>query len=218
MNHLLLVEDDVSLGQTLQERLERQDYKVSWAHTIGEARQLVKDQIYDLIILDVGLPDGSGFDFAREIRKSRFAPFIFMTALNSAPNRLEGFEIGAEEFIPKPFHLKEILLRIQHVLETHAKKKQLKVGDRVIDFRSQAIINGKGQSDYLGPRDFQLLEMLIEAAPRVVSRDEILEKLWGNESFPSNRTVDNVIVRLRSLLGDPQLIRSVREVGYQWIA
>lgn len=217
MNHLLLVEDDSSLGQTLQERLERNAYKVSWAKTLGEARRKVKEEKFELIILDVGLPDGSGFEFAREVKKTRLAPFIFMTALASAPQRLEGFEIGAEEFIPKPFHLKEVLLRIKHVLDTHGSRKQLKVGDRLIDFQGQAIVDEKGNLEYLPPRDFQLLELLINASPRVVSRDEILEALWGTEKFPTNRTVDNVIVRLRSQLGETQNIRSVRGVGYQWV-
>jgi len=217
MNHLLLVEDDASLGQTLQERLERNSYKVTWCKTLGEARAKVKDIKFELIILDVGLPDGSGFEFAREVKRTRLAPFIFMTALASAPQRLEGFEIGAEEFIPKPFHLKEVLLRIRHVLETHATRKQVRVGARLIDFQSQAIIDEAGRPEYLPARDFALLELLIASSPKVISRDEILEKLWGAEKFPTNRTIDNVIVRLRNQLGEPQSIRSVRGIGYQWI-
>src|SRR5580700_4895206 len=122
-SRLLLVEDDQSLGLTLQERLERHGYHVTWAQTIGSARERVKSENFDLIILDLGLPDGSGFDFAREVKKARKAPFIFMTANATAPNRLEGFEIGAEEFIPKPFHLREMFLRIKHVLENHAEKR-----------------------------------------------------------------------------------------------
>jgi DNA-binding response OmpR family regulator len=219
MNHLLLVEDDLSLGQTLTERLEKQPYKVTWAKSLSQARESVQKDQFDLIILDVGLPDGSGFDFAREVKKTRLAPFIFMTAMAGAPQRLEGFELGAEEFIPKPFHLKEMLIRVRHVLENHAKKTSLKVGSRTIDFQRMAIIDSSGAADYLPARDFQLLEFLIQASPRVVSRDEILEALWGSEKFPSNRTIDNVIVRLRSLLGEEgnQCIRSVRGVGYQWV-
>jgi DNA-binding response OmpR family regulator len=212
------VEDDSSLGKTLQERLERNSYQVTWAQTLSQARQKVRDDNFDLIILDVGLPDGSGFDFAREVKKARSAPFIFMTAMASAPKRLEGFEIGAEEFIPKPFHLKEILIRIKHVLENHGAIKRVAVGDKTIDFKSRSIKDDRGHSEFLAARDFQLLELLITSSPRVVSRDEILEKLWGSEKFPTNRTVDNIIVRLRSLLGETQCIRSVRGVGYQWIA
>jgi DNA-binding response OmpR family regulator len=215
LSQLLLVEDDISLGQTLQERLELNSYTTLWAKSLKEAREFVKGRSFDLIILDVGLPDGSGFEFARELEHK--IPFIFVTAMASAPERLKGFEIGAEEFIPKPFHLREMLLRIKHVLENHKYKKQLKVGGKIVDFNSRAIISEDGRSEFLPARDFQLLELLIVSAPRVVSRDEILEKLWGAEKFPSNRTIDNTIVRLRSLLGETQKIRSVRGVGYQWI-
>jgi two-component system phosphate regulon response regulator PhoB len=222
VNHLLLVEDDLSLGQTLSERLERNEYKVTWAKTISEARDKMNEQGFDLLILDVGLPDGSGFDFAKEVKNGdwRFTPFIFMTALASAPQRLEGFELGAEEFIPKPFHLKEILLRVKHVLETHATKNILKLSEKIIDFKSQSIKDLREEKiEYLPSKDFLLLRLLIDSSPQVVSRDEILEKLWGSENFPTNRTVDNVILRIRQLLGnDGQMIRSVRGVGYQWVS
>ena len=215
---LLLVEDDQSLGQTLQERLERHSYLVTWAKTIGQARDRVKNEEFDLIILDLGLPDGSGFDFAREVKKTGKAPFIFMTANATAPNRLKGFEMGAEEFVPKPFHLKEMFLRIKHVLENHAKKGDVKVGSHTVDFESMSVVRQDGQIEYLPSRDFKLLELLMRAAPKVVSRDEILDSLWGDEKFPTNRTVDNMIVRLRNLFGNEgRCIRSVRGIGYQWI-
>jgi two-component system, OmpR family, phosphate regulon response regulator PhoB len=218
LSKLLLVEDDLSLGQTLTERLELQSYDVAWVKTLQQAREKIKNEIFDLIILDVGLPDGSGFDFANEVKIHQRAPFIFMTAMAQAPQRLEGFEIGAEEYIPKPFHLREILIRIKHVLETHSKKKEIFCGKVKIDMNAQSVIDENGKVEFLPARDFKLLELLINSAPRVVSRDEILENLWGNEKFPTNRTIDNVIVRLRSLLHDEgQIIRSVRGVGYQWV-
>jgi two-component system, OmpR family, phosphate regulon response regulator PhoB len=208
----------MSLGQTLAERLERNNYHVTWAKTLAKAREKAASENFDLIILDVGLPDGSGFDFAEEIRKSRKAPFIFMTAMAAAPNRLRGFELGAEEFIPKPFHLKELFLRIKHVLENHARKETLKCGEYSIDFDKMAIIDSQGKAEFLPARDFQILELLINASPKVLSRDEILNSLWGDEKFPTNRTVDNVIVRLRQLLGEEgKRIRSVRGIGYQWL-
>lgn len=221
---LLLVEDDVSLGETLMERLAR-DYDVQWVETQAAAEAAVKAQTFDLIILDVGLPDGSGFDFARQVTKEASTPFLFVTAMNSAEHRLEGYEIGAEEYIPKPFHLKELLIRIKHVLDTHAPPSAtalqgVTVGDRRIDLEAQAIVSPDGQREFLPARDFQLLKLLIEAAPRVVSRDEILDALWGEDKFPSHRTVDNTIVRLRQALADSggRYIRSVRGVGYQWAA
>lgn len=228
MRKLLLVEDDTSLGATLRERLEKEGYAVSWSETLSDAEGEVSARNFDLIVLDVNLPDGSGFEFARSVRERRPTPFIFVTAMNSAEHRLEGYEIGAEEFIPKPFHLKELLLRIRHVLETHpptgeeaqtSLSKKVQVGARAIDFEARAVVGPAGEKDFLQTRDFELVKLLIESAPKVVSRDEILDRIWGEDRFPSHRTVDNAIVRLRQSLGDEggRVIRSVRGVGYQWV-
>lgn len=219
MKHLLLVEDDQTLGTTLKERLEKEGYSVLWSKTLLQARTDFSTRPMDLVILDVGLPDGSGFDFAREIRSRTFTPFLFVTAQAGAPERLMGFEIGAEEYIPKPFHLKEILLRVKHVLDNHAVQRQIRCGDHTVDFERMGILGKDGAIETIPVRDFQLLKHLIAVSPRVVSRDEILNAVWGEDKFPSNRTVDNVIVRLRQLLGDDgdKYIRSVRGIGYQWI-
>ncbi len=215
---ILLVEDDASLGETLKERLAKEGYEVHWVQTQSEGETAVANLTFDLILLDVGLPDGSGFDLARKIRAQSSMPIVFMTAMNTAEHRLEGYEIGAEEFIPKPFHLKELLLRIRHVLENHAASREVHIGGRTIDFEAQAIVSEEGQREFLPARDFQLLKLLVESAPRVVSRDEILNQLWGEDRFPNHRTVDNAVVRLRHVLGgnEPK-IRSVRGVGYQWV-
>lgn len=215
---LLLVEDDSSLGETLQERLTKEGYEVRWVDTQKAAEAAVVEATYDLVILDVGLPDGSGFEFARKMTRERSTPFLFITAMNTAEYRLEGYEIGAEEFIPKPFHLKELLIRVRHVLDTHPQATEVKVGDRVVDLAAQAVVRAGGEKEFLAPRDFELLKLLIQSAPRVLSRDEILDAVWGEDKFPSHRTVDNAIVRLRQALGEPggQAIRSVRGVGYQW--
>lgn len=214
---LLLVEDDTSLGETLNERLTKEGYEVAWVQTEADAAAAVDARAFDLILLDVGLPDGSGFDLARKIRAGRTTPIVFMTAMNTAEHRLEGYEIGAEEFIPKPFHLRELLLRIRHVLDNHSTKREVRVGACTIDFDAQAVITAMGAREFLPARDFQLLKLLVESAPRVVSRDEILNQIWGEDRFPNHRTVDNAVVRLRHVLGGPDTIRSVRGVGYQWV-
>jgi len=152
------------------------------------------------------------------IKQKTTLPIVFITAWSSAEKRLEGFEIGAEEFIPKPFHLRELLLRVKHVLDNHAVHQQLLCNGRTIEFGSRTIVQAEGRRDLLALREFQLLHLLITAAPRVVSRDEILDALWGADKFPNTRTIDNLIVRLRQMLGDTEgvFIRSVRGVGYQW--
>lgn len=215
---VLLVEDDVSLGETLCERLIKEGYDVTWVETQTDGVRTFSEKAFDLVLLDVGLPDGSGFDLARKIREKKAVPLVFMTAMNTAEHRLEGYEIGAEEFIPKPFHLKELLLRLKHVLENHAAAHVLTVGSKTIDFDAQAVVSRTGDREFIAARDFQLLKLLIDSAPKVLSRDEILDQVWGEDKFPNHRTVDNSIVRLRQALGDDggKHIRSVRGVGYQW--
>lgn len=220
MIRLLLVEDDETLGETLTERLRREGYEVRWVTTQRAAEEEFQRSDFSLIILDVGLPDGSGFEFARKVRAEKSTPFLFVTAMNTAEYRLEGYEIGAEEFIPKPFHLKELLIRIRHVLETHAPKSEIVCGERVIDIAGRAIIGSGGNREFPAARDFDLLQLLIDSSPQVVSRDRILDEIWGEDKFPTTRTIDNAIVRLRQALGEDggRWIRSVRGVGYQFVA
>ena len=220
MSSLLLVEDDLSLGATLQERLRREGHDTTWARSLAEAEQFFSKQVFDLAILDVGLPDGSGFDLARRMNSQKKIPFIFMTAASDAENRLQGFELGAEEFIPKPFHLKELLLRVHHVLENHALQAEICLKGTIIDLHAMSVKHETGELFNLSQKENEVLKKLITISPRVVSREDILNQVWGEDKFPSNRTVDNVIVRLRQVLGEKNggWIRSVRGVGYQWIS
>jgi len=218
MKRLLLVEDDRSLGATLHERLLRETYDVAWVETKQRALKKLSEGLWDLVILDIGLPDGSGFELARHIKQNMALPIMFMTALSTAEHRLEGFEIGAEEFIPKPFHLRELLLRVQHVLENHPVLHQVSCHGRTIDLDNRAIVQPDGHREHPPVRDFDLLQLLITSSPRVISRNQILDVLWGEDKFLNQRTIDNMVVRLRQTLGDGDgaCIRSVRGVGYQW--
>lgn len=214
MKSLLLVEDDPTLGLTLKERLGGEGYFVQWAPSAKEAREAFSKN-WDLVIFDVGLPDGSGFELATEW-KEKGIPFLFVTALSDAEHRLHGFELGAEEFIPKPFHLRELLLRVKHVLEKHPKRKFLQVGKVEIDLDAMTI-RTKGKIQRPTAKDFQVLALLIEKAPKALSRDEILDHVWGEDKVGNQRSVDNAIVRLRSYFPEEQSpIRSVRGIGYQW--
>lgn len=219
MKRILLVEDDESLGGTLTERLQKEGYRVVWCSTIEEAKKRIHAEVLDLAVLDIGLPDGTGFDLAKWIKEQKIAvSFLFLTAQSAAETRLQGFELGAEEFIPKPFHLKELLLRVKHVLERHLPRRALKVGDRELDLVAECVVLSSGVREYFQTKDFRTLNFLIEKAPNAVSRDEILDAVWGEDKYPSNRTVDNSVMRIRQLLGDSsgKYIRSVRGVGYQW--
>lgn len=217
MKSILLVEDDRSLGLTLKERLAAEGYAVTWVDTGALAREAVARGGVDLMVVDVGLPDGSGFDVVRAVGEGA-PPVVFLTAMSSAEHRLEGFELGAVDYIPKPFHLKELLLRIRRAIESRPPTRRVVVGELTIDLDSMAMVLPDGSVEYPQTRDFQVLRLLIESAPRVVSRREILEKFWHDDTLSSERTVDNAIVRLRHHLkkGSADVIRSVRGVGYQW--
>ena len=218
MKRLLLVEDDRSLGATLRERLLREQYDVAWVETKQRALNKLGEGLWDLVILDIGLPDGSGFELARHIKESTSVPIMFMTALSTAEHRLEGFEIGAEEFVPKPFHLRELLLRVKHVLDRHPVRHRISCHGRVIELETRAIVQPDGRREHPAARDFELLQLLITSSPSVISRNQILDVLWGEDKFLNQRTIDNMIVRLRQSLGDTNstCIRSVRGIGYQW--
>src|SRR5262245_6447800 len=225
MPRVLLVEDDASLGRTLAERLEKETLSVEWVKTLADGRKCIDAGGWDLAILDVMLPDGSGFSLARYIKERTLVPVMFMTALNSAENRLEGFELGADEYLPKPFHLKEFILRVRHVLTTQHLRKTIRVGaaDRpglTIDLDAMSVQRNGDAPVFLQARDGRVLKLLCDSAPRVVERSEILDRVWGEDRFPTARAVDNTIVRLRQALGDTEgrLIRSVRGLGYQWAA
>lgn len=218
MRKILLVEDDVSLGLTLNERLQK-DYEVFWAKSFAQAWEFFSTRNFDLVILDVGLPDGNGFDLSLKIKQlSQKTLFIFLTAQADAESRLRGFELGAEEFIPKPFHLKELLLRVQHVLDAHAPPAEVKLENCTVNFSSMSVQKKSGGIEYPPVTDMKILLLLIENSSRILSRDEIMNAIWGVDKNPSHRTIDNIIVRLRQLLGDEggNHIRSVRGVGYQW--
>ncbi len=224
MKSILLVEDDESLGETLTARLKK-NYQVNWAQSVTEALSLFRsEKKFDLVLLDVGLPDGTGFDLAESIRKTSKVQFVFLTAQSDAESRLRGFEIGAEEFIPKPFHLKELLLRIDHIFQVHEPKlAKLVLKDCVVDFEElsiQRITKGIAEKvEYPAPNEIKLLKFLVDKSPQVVSRDEIMDAIWGVDKYPSQRSIDNIILHLRHLLGEDgeSHIRSVRGVGYQWV-
>lgn len=212
MTSLLLVEDDLQLGKTLLSQLTDQGYKVQWCQTV-ESYKSQNTQQFDLAIVDLNLPDGSGFDVISQLN----IPVIIMTAQNSPENRLQGLELGVYDFIPKPFLFKELHLKVGRLLSERQQTIDLE-GRLQIDLKSRTIEDQKGNTTFLNEREYQILKLLIEKSPEVVSRDEILNFLKEDESA-SHRSIDNVIVRLRQVLEDEQhkYIHSVRGVGYQWL-
>jgi DNA-binding response OmpR family regulator len=218
MKRILLVEDDASLGTTLLERL-RKDYEVFWARTAAEAGSLFqKEKKLDLVLLDIGLPDGNGFDLAQKFRQESKIQFLFLTAQSDAESRLKGFELGAEEFIPKPFHLKELLIRVERVLKSSESISEIELAECTVNFNEMSVRMKNGKIEYPTLNEMKLLQFLIDSAPRTVSRDDIIDEIWGLDKNPSHRSIDNMILHLRQLLGSEgeERIRTVRGVGYQW--
>jgi two-component system alkaline phosphatase synthesis response regulator PhoP len=221
---LLLVEDEPNLGQTLRDYLRAKKYDVELATTFEEARTKFAQTNPAIAILDIGLPDGSGMDLAREFRKKRKdCVLLFCTALNDPALRVEGLELGAEDYITKPFELKELTLRLDRILKTRqhnlARPDEFHFGKLIFWPKRFEIQDAQGAIASLGQKECAILELLLEKKNEVVGRDEMIENIWGENSFPTNRTIDNYIVKLRKWAdSDPSAefkITSVRGIGYK---
>ena len=219
MAAVLLVEDDPSLGRSLVERLAQEGYQTVLAATCQEATALSAAQRFDLAIVDVGLPDHSGFTLARHLKDSSNTAIVFLTAMNSAEYRLEGFEIGADDYIPKPFHLKELLLRIARVLDARKISSMISSAGVILNMEARTLQLPDGKLCNPQQRDLDVLAILIRAQPKALTRREILQALFSDQrELPTERTIDNSVVRLRELLGTElqKRLHSVRGIGYRW--
>ena len=223
---LLVLEDERNVGSTLVERLQREGFDVTWSMTCEDAKLQISQRKFDLALLDVGLPDGSGFDVGRALReRNRATAVIFLTAFGNPEDRVKGLELGAEDYVVKPFHLKELLLRVQNGLKRarylgadSPGVESVRLGRALIRFSAfEAEVEGVIQT--LTHKECALLKLLVDRRGKVLSRDEILNEVWSEDEFPSSRTVDNFIMRLRRLVEldpeNPQVIRSIRGIGYQ---
>jgi two-component system, OmpR family, alkaline phosphatase synthesis response regulator PhoP len=225
-DRILVVEDEKNVGLTLVERLKREGFDVVWSTTFEDACLQIGQRKFDLALMDVGLPDGSGFDVAAKLRKTQpAAAMIFLTAFGSPEDRIKGLELGAEDYIVKPFHLKELLLRVKNGLRrarylTGGNESSITLGKATIHF-SRFEAEHDGEVSALTHKECALLRLLVDRRGNVVSRDEILNHVWSEDEYPTPRTIDNFIMRLRRLIEtdpeNPQVIRSVRGVGYQLV-
>jgi two-component system alkaline phosphatase synthesis response regulator PhoP len=220
---LLVVEDEANLGATLRERLTRSGYEVTWARSVAGAQEELSKRTFDLALLDIGLGDGSGFLLAEGIRKQAVGTaIIFLTAMGDPQHRILGLELGAEDYVVKPFNYQELVLRIENGLRRArycgTGLDRLQVGRAKVNFPAFSA-EVAGEVTTLSQRETALLKLLVERRGTVVSRDQILDEVWSREDYPTPRTVDNFILKLRRLVeSDPEIptvIRSVRGVGYQ---
>jgi DNA-binding response OmpR family regulator len=211
--NILLVEDDRDLGRLIRDELQKRNYQVHWSQNFNEALEKREGE-FDLAILDLNLPDGTGFDLVKPLG----CPVIIMSAMSDPENRLKGVELGAMDFIPKPFLLQELFLKIDRALgEKQEAKSQWTLNGTTLDLHKRQITTSK-DTHLLNKRDFRLLKILVQKAPEVVSRDEIIDYVYGKDQNPSHRTVDNAVVGIRQMLldEDHEWIRSVRGEGYLW--
>lgn len=221
MKQILIVEDDKALSQGIVLSLQGQGDKFKQCFNLGEARQALNKASWDLIILDIGLPDGSGLSLCKEIRETAATPILFLTANDGEYDEVAGFEAGGDDYITKPFSLAILRARVQALLRRGKRKESPKfvVDDMVLDF--QAMIFTKGEREItLSKTEQRLLWLLVQNPGRTLTRDILLDKVWQGGEFVDENTLSVAVRRLRTKLEpdpkNPQYIQTVYGLGYRW--
>lgn len=222
MTKILLVEDDATLAMGIEYSLRTEGYVVDMANTYLKGKELVDKIDYDLVILDIRLPDGNGFELCKYIRKDKDTPIIFLTAQDEEVNIVMGLDIGGDDYITKPFRIKELTSRIKAVLRrmSNVTQKILMSGDIKLNLMEyKAYI--KGELAQLTPSEYKLLNILMNNSHQVLSRTKILESLWDIDGeFVDDNSLSVYIRRLREKIeedsSNPIYIKTVRGLGYRW--
>jgi two-component system, OmpR family, response regulator RegX3 len=225
--NILLVEDEESITVPLAEALRREGFEPHVAGTAAEALELATSVDPDLVLLDVMLPDGSGFDVCRELRLRSRVPIIMLTARGEEADRVAGLEVGADDYVVKPFSARELAARIRAVLRRSAPPPPeradgaLESGELRLDPASHEVTL-RGRPLELSRKEFDVLRLLMENAGKVVKRERLLEEVWATNWFGSTKTLDVHVSALRRKLGDdpaePKYIHTVRGVGFRFAA
>ncbi len=223
MTKILLVEDDATLAMGIEYSLKMEGYEVNIGNSFVKGKELIDTLDYDLIILDIGLPDGNGFDLCKYIRKDKSTPVIFLTAQDEEVNIVMGLDMGADDYITKPFRIKELMSRIKAVLRRMVNVTQRDIlvsGDvklNLLEYKAYI----KGELVQLTPSEYKLLGILMNNSHQVLSRTMILEKLWDIDGeFVDDNSLSVYIRRLREKIeensSEPNYIKTIRGVGYTW--
>ncbi|MBW0178931.1 response regulator transcription factor [Sediminibacterium sp.] len=225
---ILLVEDEENLHEALKLNLEMEGYEVSSAFNGTEALKKVANEYFDLIVLDIMLPEVDGIAVTESIRvNNNEVPILILSAKNSSTDRVLGLKKGADDYLTKPFNLEELLLRVEKLIEKNKKMLEKETvgdsyefGDNKIDFKAQDAISWNGQHIELSKKEAMLLKLLIENKGDVVTREKILQVVWGYNVYPTTRTIDNFILSFRKYFEadsrNPRYFHSVRGVGYKY--
>ena len=222
---VLLVEDEESITAPLSEALSREGFEPVIAGTAAEALELAASRSPDLVLLDLGLPDGSGLDVCRELRSRSTVPIIMVTARGEETDRIVGLEVGADDYVVKPFSAREVVARIRAVLRRTAAPAPTQLGEvvelgevRVDRARRSATFEGRPLE--LSRKEFDLLQLLVDNAGTVVKRERLIDEVWDTNWFGSTKTLDVHVSALRKKLGDdpstPRYIHTVRGVGFRF--
>ena len=223
MINLLLVEDNETIITGLTYALSQESFEVDVARTAYETRQKLQRQSYDLLILDVSLPDGDGFEICKEVKKKDIElPIIFLTAKDEEKDVVLGLEIGADDYVIKPFRTKELISRIRTVLRRYHKKEEkstIQIKDVTIDLAKAEVYKGKRQV-ILTALEYKILVMLFQKQNRLITREQLLDKIWdvaGN--FVNDNTLTVYIKRIREKIennpAEPEIIKTIRGIGYK---
>ena len=224
MIKILMIEDDSTIAFGVKYALEQEGIKIDISKDLESGRFNVNENNYDLILLDVMLPDGNGYDFCKEIRKINNTPIIFLTACDDEVNVVMGLDLGGDDYITKPFRVRELISRIKAVMRRNKgedkSKKDLKYGDLSIHTLEARVFKGS-EEVFLTSVEYKLLLILIQNENIVLSRNQILEKLWDiTYDFINDNTLTVYIKRLREKIEDdssnPHHIITVRGIGYKW--
>jgi two-component system, OmpR family, phosphate regulon response regulator OmpR len=215
--NLLIVDDDKRIRELLSKYLSDNGFSVQEAENALIANDLLKSQSFDLMVLDVMMPKKSGFEFSKELREEgNDIPILFLTAKTEVDDRIHGLELGADDYLPKPFEPKELVLRINAILRRHSESKEvLSFGDYTLDDTNMILMNNDGRKTYLNNIETNFLRVLIKAHGEPVSREELLDKSRLIVEF---RTIDVQIMRLRQKIENdpknPQYLKTIRGKGY----
>jgi two-component system, OmpR family, alkaline phosphatase synthesis response regulator PhoP len=225
---ILLVEDEENLHEALKLNLELEGYEVTSALDGAAALKAVQGEYFDLIIMDVMLPEMDGITVTETIRISNNeVPILILSAKNSSADRVLGLKKGADDYLTKPFNLEELLLRVNKLIDKNKKLlDKSSVGDtyifgnNIIDFKAQQATKANGEKVELSKKETMLLKLLIENKNEVVPREKILQSVWGYNVYPTTRTIDNFILNFRKYFEEdsrnPKYFHSVRGVGYKY--
>lgn len=225
---ILLVEDEENLQEALKLNLELEGYEVTASDNGNAALKAIKNEFFDLIILDIMLPEMDGIAVCENIRiQNNDVPILFLSAKNSSADRVLGLKKGADDYMTKPFNLEELLLRVEKLIakskKMHGRSSVPNVyyfGDCMIDFAAQECIGKDGKKHELSKKEAMLLKLLVENKGEVVTREKILQVVWGYNVYPTTRTIDNFILNFRKYFEEDSRnsrhFHSVRGVGYKF--